>query len=322
MTKNIQTPKVSVCIITYNHEKYIRQCLQSIIEQETDFDFEVIVGDDCSVDGTKEIILEFKEKYPAIIRTIFQGVNTGGSKNNIDVHNSAKGKYVAHMDGDDYALPGKLQKQVDFLDDNVNCSFVCHRVRVVNDDDSQLIGVHPKGRQPLFTDLDGLVMRYIFFNHSSKMYRRPEDKFTCPAGKDIIDFTIHIEHASTGDIGFISDILACYRKVDGGITAATGERLYNLYELTLDGFERARELGVSDVIVNYGKAKYLVGAAFLCLSRGDAVGFKKYLILSRIDDRFFSFSHAALFFMRDHANFLLALYRGRQLTLGWIRKLR
>lgn len=322
MTKIRPTPKVSVCVITYNHEKYIRQCLQSIIDQETDFIFEVIVADDCSVDGTRKIVQEFKERYPSVIRTIFQEINTGGSKNNIDVHNAAKGEYVAHMDGDDYALPGKLQKQVDFLDDNLNCSFVCHRVRIINEDGSQSMGVHPKGTQPLYTDLEGLVKRYIFFNHSSKMYRRPANKLVYIPGKDIIDFTIHIEHASRGSIGFIPDVLACYRKVDTGITAATGERLYRLYELTIDGFERARQLGVSDEIVNYSKSKYLVGAAFLCLSRGDAAGYKKYLISSRIDNGFISFSHAALYLMREHVNFLLTLYRGRQLVLGWIRKIR
>lgn len=320
--KNMLSPKVSVCVITYNHEKYIRQCLQSIIDQETNFIFEVIVADDCSTDGTKEIVLEFKERYPSVIRTLFQEVNTGGSKNNIDVHNAAKGEYVAHMDGDDYALPGKLQKQVEFLDANKNCSFVCHRVQIVNEDGTKILGVHPRGTQPTYTDLAGLVKRYIFFNHSSKMYRRPVNKLIYSPGRDIIDFTIHVEHASTGDIGFLPDILACYRKVDGGITAATGESLYRLYELTLDGFERARQLGVSDEIVDYGKAKYLVGAAFLCLYRGDPDGYRKYLILSRINNKFFSFSHAILFFMRDHAKILLTLYKGRQLTLGWLRKIR
>ena len=63
-----KTPKVSVCVITFNHEKYIRQCLQSIVDQETNFDFEVIVGDDCSKDGTREVVQEFAGKY----LTIFQ----------------------------------------------------------------------------------------------------------------------------------------------------------------------------------------------------------------------------------------------------------
>ena len=126
-------PKVSVCIITYNQEKYIRQCLQSIIDQETNFDFEVIVGDDCSTDGTRTIVQEFVERYPSIIKTIVQEKNTGGSKNNLDVHAAAIGKYVAHVDGDDYTLPGKLQLQANVLDADLMCTAVWHRVDYFND---------------------------------------------------------------------------------------------------------------------------------------------------------------------------------------------
>ena len=70
-------PKVSVCVVTYNQEKYIRQCLQSIVDQETDFDFEVIVSDDCSMDGTCAIVQEFVEKYPGMVKPIFHDRNMG-----------------------------------------------------------------------------------------------------------------------------------------------------------------------------------------------------------------------------------------------------
>src|SRR5450759_3411095 len=69
-------PKVSVCVVTYNQEKFIRQCLQSIVDQETDCDFEVIVGDDCSTDGTRDIVREFAERYPTMIKVILQDTNT------------------------------------------------------------------------------------------------------------------------------------------------------------------------------------------------------------------------------------------------------
>ena len=110
-------PKMSVCVITYNQERYIGQCLQSLVEQKTDFDFEVIVGDDCSTDGTLAVVQEFVNRYPDIVRTILQPTNTGGSKNYLQVHAAAIGTYVAHVDGDDYALPGKLQAQAEVLED-------------------------------------------------------------------------------------------------------------------------------------------------------------------------------------------------------------
>ena len=78
---NKSKPKVSVAVITYNQENYIGECLQSILEQVVDFDFEIIVGDDCSTDETPSIIESFTEKYPHLIRLLCQGENTGGTKN-------------------------------------------------------------------------------------------------------------------------------------------------------------------------------------------------------------------------------------------------
>ena len=95
-------PEVSVCVVTYNQEKYITECLQSVVDQETDFDFEVLVGDDCSTDGTRRIVQEFAEKYPDIIKPILHSKNTGAFHNYVSVHNAAMGKYIAHLDGDDY----------------------------------------------------------------------------------------------------------------------------------------------------------------------------------------------------------------------------
>ena len=126
-------PKVSVCVITYNQERYIRQCLQSLVDQQTNFDFEVIVGDDCSTDGTRAVVQEFVERYPGIVRPLFQEHNTGGSRNNLEVHAAATGEYVAHVDGDDYALPDKLQAQADVLDRDPGCMAVWHQVDFFDD---------------------------------------------------------------------------------------------------------------------------------------------------------------------------------------------
>ena len=127
-----QEIKVSVCVVTYNQEQYIAQCLQSLVDQETKFNFEVIVSDDCSTDKTPEIIKNFQERYPDIIKPIFHKRNMGAYKNFIFVHEQAKGKYIAHVDGDDYALPGKLQIQSDYLDENLDCNIVWTRMKVLD----------------------------------------------------------------------------------------------------------------------------------------------------------------------------------------------
>lgn len=117
---NEEPPLVSVFMVTYNHEKYIRQCLQSVIDQKTKFKIEVVIGEDCSTDGTRLILKEFKEKYPEIIKPIYHDVNVGPSLNAYEfVFPNLKGKYVACLEGDDYWTDVyKLQKQVDFLEEN------------------------------------------------------------------------------------------------------------------------------------------------------------------------------------------------------------
>lgn len=116
--------KVSVCITTFNLESYIAQALDSILSQETNFDYEVIVGDDCSTDKTREILLQYKAQNPDKVVLHFQEKNVGVNRNDYDLIHLAKGKYIAWCDGDDYWLTrDKLQKQVDILDNN--SSFSC-----------------------------------------------------------------------------------------------------------------------------------------------------------------------------------------------------
>ena len=108
--------QVSVCVVTYNQEKYIAECLESLVTQQTSFKFEIIVGEDCSTDGTRAIVQQYVEQYPDLIVPLFYEENVGAVENVKRVYKAAKGKYIAHMDGDDFALPGKLQKQYDVME--------------------------------------------------------------------------------------------------------------------------------------------------------------------------------------------------------------
>jgi hypothetical protein len=133
---NKSVPLVSISVITYNHEKYIRQCLDGILMQNVDFPYEVLVHDDASPDGTADIIREYEAKYPGIIKPIYQTENQYSqgkpvSKFNFD---RARGKYLAFCEGDDYWTdPGKLQKQVDFLERHPEYIATAHRVNVINE---------------------------------------------------------------------------------------------------------------------------------------------------------------------------------------------
>lgn len=117
---------VSVLCCTYNHEKYIRQALDGIVKQKANFKFEVVVADDASTDNTQQIIREYAEKYPDIMRCILREKNIGIGPNYYDALQQVNGKYLAICDGDDYwSDPEKLQKQVDFMEAHRDCTVCC-----------------------------------------------------------------------------------------------------------------------------------------------------------------------------------------------------
>ena len=126
-----EEPLVSVCCITYNQEKFIRQTLDGFVMQQTTFPFEVVISDDCSKDSTRQIIAEYKAKYPEMFRDVSPEKNMGSMENFFYSQEQAKGKYIAMCEGDDYWIdPLKLQKQVDFLESHPDYVIVFHPVKV------------------------------------------------------------------------------------------------------------------------------------------------------------------------------------------------
>ena len=220
-------PKVSVCVVTYNQEKYIRQCLLSILDQKTDFEFEVIVADDCSTDSTCAIVQEFANKYPAVVVPIFHEKNIGAYENFLFVHAHAKGEYIAHMDGDDYALPNKLQVQKVFLDENQECNIVFHRVKVLYDkfnifiDDLTNIKNIPKTG---YKRSD--ILRHITVGaNSSKMYRATTRVKEYP-NFNIVDFFENVEQVGEGRACYVSnEFFGVYRASIGIASFGNGTRL-------------------------------------------------------------------------------------------------
>ena len=123
--------KLSVFVVTYSQEQYIRQCLDSIVMQQVDFDYEVIIGEDCSTDNTPQICDEYAKKYP-FIKVYHHPKNLGLVKNWEFVLNHCTGDYVAMLEGDDYwTNPNKLQTQLDYLDEHKDCQICFHKPSVV-----------------------------------------------------------------------------------------------------------------------------------------------------------------------------------------------
>ena len=108
----------SVAVITYNQEQYISQTLDSILNQQHDYKYEIVIGEDCSTDNTKKIIEEYVEKYPDIIKPLYNNPNKGLINNYFNVINHCQGKYIMECAGDDYWLPGKVKSQIEFMENN------------------------------------------------------------------------------------------------------------------------------------------------------------------------------------------------------------
>lgn len=120
-------PLLSVCLITYNHAPYIRQAIEGVLMQQTTFPIELIIADDCSTDGTREILVEYGARHPKLIKLILQNKNIGAARNWLELVHSPKSKYTAYFEGDDCWIdPLKLQKQVDFLESNPEFNFTFH----------------------------------------------------------------------------------------------------------------------------------------------------------------------------------------------------
>ena len=127
----MSTPLVSICCLTYNHAPFIRKCLDGFLMQQTDFPIEILIHDDCSTDGTTEIIKEYAAQYPDVIFPLYEEENKysrgGAGKMDLYNYNRARGRYIAYCEGDDYWTdPLKLQKQVDFMESHPEYSVCFH----------------------------------------------------------------------------------------------------------------------------------------------------------------------------------------------------
>ena len=208
---------VSVSIITYNQKEFVDQAIRGVLDQKVNFPYEVIIGDDFSTDGTREIIVDYQRRYPEIIKPILHARrNEGlpGKLNFLSTIGAARGKYIALLDGDDYWNDQqKLQTQVDFLESNPDYSICFHRV----------YDLEP-GKTPVFSSINNpeVETTYTIFDlakqnmiHTpSVVFRRitldelPSWFVVSPVG----DYVLHLLNANKGKIKYFPAPMAVYRK--------------------------------------------------------------------------------------------------------------
>jgi len=213
-----QNPRVSVVMITYNHERFIAQAIESAVNQQTDFPYEIVIGEDCSTDGTARIVRDYQARYPTLIRALLRTRNLGAHQNFMDTLRNARGEYIALLEGDDYWTdPRKLQKQVEFLDRHPECS-TCFHPALVKCEDVQYpqptIGSDAKD----FSTLED-ILEVNFVPTLSIMFRArlvatfPDWYHEMPMG----DWPLLILLAQHGKLGCIREVMGTYRAHSGGI---------------------------------------------------------------------------------------------------------
>jgi glycosyltransferase involved in cell wall biosynthesis len=222
-------PKVSVCCVTYNQVSYIKASLDSFLMQETNFDFEIIIHDDASTDGTSAIIREYQEKYPDIIKAQIQ-IENQWSKGVRGIFARftfprCQGKYIALCEGDDYWTdPLKLQKQVDFLENNEEVNICFHRANLLRNGNFMLHEIPSDFEGKLFSYVE-LLRTYNFITTASVLFRKPEVfhfpdwYYKLPFG----DLGIYKLVSSNKKIYCMPDVMSVYRIHDEGMWSGLSE---------------------------------------------------------------------------------------------------
>lgn len=214
-----ERPLVSICCMTYNQENFIKDCLEGFLIQKTNFKFEILINDDASTDQTAQIVREYENKYPHLIRGIYQNKNLYSQGIRITMHilyPQAKGKYVALCEGDDYWTdPYKLQKQVDLMEQNPDLSMCAHAAN------SLICGVLDEIKldkteltiNDIISDDWGIMTASILFRKD--MLVMPEWYGKIKHG----DYGLQLLLSLKGNIGYLPDNMSVYRQHFGGVSS-------------------------------------------------------------------------------------------------------
>ncbi len=266
--------KVSICTVTYNHEAYIRQTLDSVLMQDVDFPYEIIVGDDGSTDATRAILQEYAKQYPERMRLVLHETNQGPRKNVQSVRKLVRGEYIAILDGDDFWVdPTKLRRQIEFLDANPSFSASAGRYRSVFENTDSRHGPDVSPEQPTVIDME-TFLRGTWIGASSVVYRRSMVPVIPPWTwkLNMGDVGLQFLCVQQGPIRFFNDIVSAYRIHDGGMFSGIEfvKRLNWMIEY-LTAFDKQTQGAYSHILHPRIAGKYYL-MAYQCDMDRDWVG--------------------------------------------------
>lgn len=222
---NKNDPLVSVCVISYNQEQFIKQAIDGILAQKTDFLFELVISDDASTDGSQKIIKEYELQYPDIIRNISKEKNLGSQSNFYSTMQAAKGKYIALCEGDDYWTDNsKLQKQIDFLEKNPEYGLCYARAKLFHNTKQKFyraaIGGPVLSFEEIFVKGNRITTLTACFRKELYLKYLKEIK---PLDKNWLlgDLPLWLWFYYNTKVYYSPDIVAVYRKLENSASHAT-----------------------------------------------------------------------------------------------------
>ena len=231
---------VSISCLTYNHEDYIEEAIESFLAQKTTFKYEILIHDDASTDRTTQIIKKYEKKYPGLIKPIYQTENQYSKKVKVPEFNRkrAQGRYIAICEGDDYWIdPYKLQKQIEYMEKNSNCSACVHAAIKIDAETKRIVGEIRPGKKSRYYSIEEIIVGGgALFATNSIVYRNsfkqlPEFYYKAPVG----DYPLMIYLAIIGDVYYIDDYMSVYRI--GIDNSWTKRNLENSIEKRINHFE-------------------------------------------------------------------------------------
>jgi glycosyltransferase involved in cell wall biosynthesis len=271
-------PRVSVAVIAYNHERFIAQAIKSVLAQKVNFEVELLIGEDCSTDGTRWIVQDYARKYPNVVRALLPDKNLGAAKNLVSVIEACAGNFIACLEGDDFWTdPQKLAKQVAFLDANSDCASCFHNAIAFSDDQGNAspdLSLNKKSNRLMCRP--GTKPRYAqkeFFKGfvpptCSVMFRREAvGKFPPWFEKlSVGDLPLHVLCAEHGMAGYLQDVMAAYRLHSG---SSWSSRLFlNKTMLEIEMFEELERYLLSRPQSAATRASRRQAASAISKSRG------------------------------------------------------
>jgi glycosyltransferase involved in cell wall biosynthesis len=214
-------PLVSVLLLTYNHEKHITEAINSLLAQKTDFNFEILIGDDCSTDGTAKKVKQFANEYPEKIKIVSSETNVGPLRNEKRLFETATGKYIAFLEGDDYWTDClKLQKQVDFLENNPEYGLVHGDVNHLEESSQELTKAYNKTNNIIIPQgeiFNHLIIPSHIIKTMTVCFRKEiiENNFdynlAINRGWQLTDLPLWLEISKNSKIHYFNEIFATYR---------------------------------------------------------------------------------------------------------------